>query len=51
LLAGLIGGHVGGGAVEDMPQQFLILACIFGGAGIAMLVTSPAIRRMMGSAA
>jgi POT family proton-dependent oligopeptide transporter len=51
LLAGLIGGHVGGGEVADMPRQFLTMACIFGGAGIVMLVAAPRIRRMMGSAA
>jgi POT family proton-dependent oligopeptide transporter len=51
LLAGLIGGHVGGGEIADMPRQFLTMACIFGGAGIVMLVASPAIKRMMGSAA
>jgi hypothetical protein len=42
---------VGGGEIADMPRQFLTMACIFGGAGIVMLVASPAIKRMMGSAA
>jgi POT family proton-dependent oligopeptide transporter len=51
LLAGLIGGHVGGGEVADMPRQFLTMACVFGGAGVAMLIASPTIKRMMGSAA
>jgi POT family proton-dependent oligopeptide transporter len=48
LLAGIIGGHVGGGSVDDMPSQYLTMACIAGGAGIAMLVATPVIRRMMG---
>jgi hypothetical protein len=39
---------VGGGSVDDMPSQYLTMACIAGGAGIAMLVATPVIRRMMG---
>lgn len=48
LLAGIIGGHVGGGEAEAMPGQFLTMAFIAGGAGMAMLVATPAIRKMMG---
>lgn len=48
LAAGLIGGHVGGGSVNDMPGQFLQMALIGGGAGVAMLALSPWIRKMMG---
>jgi proton-dependent oligopeptide transporter, POT family len=47
LAAGLIGGHVGGGEVSAMPGQFLTMAFIGGGAGLVMLVASPAIRKMM----
>jgi POT family proton-dependent oligopeptide transporter len=48
LVAGLIGGHVGGGEAAAMPGQFLTMAFIGGGAGLLMLVTSPLIKRMMG---
>jgi POT family proton-dependent oligopeptide transporter len=50
LLAGIVGGHVGSSAAEDMPGQFLNMAFIAGGAGLAMLVFTPGIRRMMGEA-
>lgn len=50
LAAGLIGGHVGSGSVEEMPEQFLQMALIGGGAGIAMLLFSGAIKKMMGTA-
>ncbi len=48
LVAGIVGGHVGSGAVDEMPSQFLTMACIAGGAGIAMLVATPTIKKMMG---
>ena len=48
LVAGLVGGHVGGGDVAAMPSQFLTMAFIGGGAGLLMLVASPWIRKMMG---
>src|SRR5690606_23664593 len=51
LAAGLIGGHVGGGSVEEMPSQFLNMALIGGGAGVAMLLFSGLIKKLMGSAA
>ena len=51
LAAGLIGGHVGSGSVDDMPNQFLQMALIGGGAGIAVLLFSGVIKKMMGSAA
>ena len=49
LAAGLIGGHVGTGGAAEMPHQFLTMAFIGGGAGLAMLAFSPVIRKMMGS--
>jgi len=48
LVAGLVGGHVGSGSVNDMPSQFLTMAFIGGGAGLLMLVSSPWIKKMMG---
>jgi POT family proton-dependent oligopeptide transporter len=48
LAAGLIGGHIGGGSVNEMPSQFLTMAFIGGGAGLAMLLASPVIKKMMG---
>jgi POT family proton-dependent oligopeptide transporter len=48
LVAGIVGGHVGSGAADEMPNQFLLMACIAGGAGIAMLVATPTIKKMMG---
>jgi POT family proton-dependent oligopeptide transporter len=51
LLAGIIGGHVGSGTVDEMPGQYLIQAFIAGGAGLAMLLATPVIKRMMGEGA
>ncbi|MFA5939561.1 MAG: peptide MFS transporter [Sinimarinibacterium sp.] len=51
LAAGLIGGHVGSGSVDDMPNQFLQMALIGGGAGITVLLFSGVIKKLMGSAA
>jgi POT family proton-dependent oligopeptide transporter len=48
LVAGLVGGHVGSGTVHDMPSQFLIMAFVGGGAGLAMLLASPWVKKMMG---
>ncbi|MGH8442520.1 MAG: peptide MFS transporter [Nevskiaceae bacterium] len=48
LVAGLVGGHVGSGSVNDMPDQYLTMAFIGGGAGLLMLVASPWIKKMMG---
>ena len=48
LIAGLVGGHIGSGAASEMPSQFLIMAFIGGGAGLAMLLASPVIKKMIG---
>jgi POT family proton-dependent oligopeptide transporter len=48
LVAGLVGGHVGDGSINDAPSQFLTMAFIGGGAGLLMLVASPGIKKMMG---
>jgi POT family proton-dependent oligopeptide transporter len=48
LIAGLVGGHVGGASVSEMPGQFLMMAFIGGGAGLAMLLTTPFIKKMIG---
>ena len=48
LVAGLVGGHVGGGDVAAMPSQFLSMAFIGGGAGLLMLLCSPMIKKMIG---
>ncbi|MFO7278061.1 MAG: peptide MFS transporter [Pseudomonadota bacterium] len=50
LAAGLIGGHVGGGDVADMPAQFLRMALIGGGAGVLLLLIARPVRRWMGTA-
>ena len=49
LAAGLIGGHVGGGDVADMPAQFLRMALIGGGAGVLLLLIARPVRRWMGT--
>jgi POT family proton-dependent oligopeptide transporter len=48
LVAGLVGGHVGSGSAAEMPSQFLSMAFIGGGAGLAMLLFTPVIKKMMG---
>ena len=48
LVAGLVGGHVGAGSVTEMPSQFLTMAFIGGGAGLALLLTTPMIKKMIG---
>ena len=48
LVAGVVGGHLGGGDVAEMPGQFLTMAAIGIGAGTLMLLTSTLWRRMMG---
>jgi len=48
LVAGLVGGHVGSGSINDMPPQYLTMAFIGGGAGLLMLVASPWVKKMMG---
>jgi POT family proton-dependent oligopeptide transporter len=48
LIAGLVGGEVGGGGADAMPGQFMRMLFVGGGAGLAVLVLSPLLRRMMG---
>lgn len=48
LAAGLIGGSVGGGAIEEMPGHFLEMALMGIGAGALMLLVTPWARRAMG---
>lgn len=48
LIAGLVGGHVGGGEIADMPGQFMQMMWIGGGAGVLMLIFAYPIRKMMG---
>ncbi|MGH8441653.1 MAG: peptide MFS transporter [Nevskiaceae bacterium] len=47
LVAGLVGGHVGASA-HEMPSQMLTMFFIGGGAGLAMLLFTPVIKKMMG---
>lgn len=44
--AGLIGGEVGGGSVEQMPAQFLHMTLVGVGAGVLMLLAVPLLRRL-----
>ena len=46
--AGLIGGHVGSSDASAMPGQFMQMILIAGGAGVALLLLSPVIRKWMG---
>lgn len=48
LIAGLIGGHVGGSDISEMPAQFMQMLWIGGGAGVLMLILFRPIRKMMG---
>ncbi len=48
LFAGLIGGHIGSATANELPGEFLQMALIGGGAGAAMLVLTPVLRKMMG---
>jgi len=48
LIAGLVGGEVGGGGAEAMPAQFTRMLIVGGGAGGVVLLLSPLLRRMMG---
>jgi POT family proton-dependent oligopeptide transporter len=47
-LAGLIGGHVGGAAATAMPSQFLQMCFIAGGAGLALILASPILGKLVG---
>lgn len=47
-LAGLIGGHVGGAAAAEMPDQFLQMCFIAGGAGLVLILASPMLRKLAG---
>lgn len=48
LAAGLIGGHVGSGAVDEMPGQFFNMMLVGGGAGLLMLACSKVIKGWQG---
>ena len=48
LAAGLIGGDIGSGTADAMPQRFLWMALIGGGAGVAMLLIALALRKRAG---
>ncbi|HPF25281.1 MAG TPA: peptide MFS transporter [Steroidobacteraceae bacterium] len=50
LIAGLLGGHIGSSAVDEMPGQFLQMALIGGGAGVLLLLLSRPLANWMGSA-
>ncbi|WP_020648138.1 peptide MFS transporter [Solimonas variicoloris] len=47
LAAGLIGGHVGGSDIKDMPDQFLSVALLGLGAGGLMLLISKPVKKLM----
>lgn len=47
LAAGLIGGHVGGSDIRDMPGQFLGVALLGLGAGALMLLISRPVKKLM----
>ncbi|MEK6806083.1 MAG: peptide MFS transporter [Pseudomonadota bacterium] len=51
LAAGLIGGHVGAGAVSEMPGQFMNMLLIGCGAGVVMLAFSKIINGWTGGVA
>lgn len=48
LIAGVLGGHVGGGDIADMPAQFWQMTWIGVGSGALLLVLTPFIKKMMG---
>ncbi len=48
LVAGVVGGHLGGGDVAEMPGQLMTMAAVGIGAGTLMLLTSTLWRRLMG---
>ncbi|MBK7251703.1 MAG: peptide MFS transporter [Gammaproteobacteria bacterium] len=48
LFAGLIGGHVGASDASAMPEEFLQMALIGAGAGVALLMIARPVRRWMG---
>jgi POT family proton-dependent oligopeptide transporter len=49
-VAGLVGGHVGSSDAAAMPDQFLQMALIGGGAGVLLLLFSRTLNRWMGEA-
>jgi POT family proton-dependent oligopeptide transporter len=48
LIAGLLGGHVGGSEAADMPGQFLQMALVGAGAGVFILLISRGLRGWIG---
>ena len=48
LVAGLVGGEVGGGSVAAMPAQYLQMALVGGGTGVLMLLLARPVRAWMG---
>ncbi len=48
LFAGLIGGHVASSTADALPDQFLQMALVGGGAGALMLIFARPIRNWMG---
>jgi POT family proton-dependent oligopeptide transporter len=48
LVAGIVGGHVAEASIDTMPNQMLSMFFIGGGAGLAMLLFTPVIKKMMG---
>ena len=48
LIAGRVGGLVGGGSTAEMPHQFLIMTGVAIGAGMLMLLATPTIKKMIG---
>jgi POT family proton-dependent oligopeptide transporter len=48
LVAGIVGGHVAEASIDTMPNQMLTMFFIGGGAGLAMLLFTPVIKKMMG---
>lgn len=48
LVAGIVGGHVADASIDTMPNQMLTMFFVAGAAGLAMLVATPVIKKMMG---
>ncbi|HEX7029558.1 MAG TPA: peptide MFS transporter, partial [Gammaproteobacteria bacterium] len=48
LIAGVIGGHVGGGDIAAMPEQFMTMTWIGVVSGVLLLAATPLLKKMMG---
>jgi len=48
LVAGIVGGHVAEAKIDTMPGQMLSMFFIAGGAGLAMLLFTPVIKKLIG---